>query len=92
MAATTFTRLSVASPSFSTLSDDVNSFAGLGNRFFNVITFSFDQLNISFDDISSGAYLRVSKPAISAVTRVAKSSASVMTKINTVAPIYTRVQ
>ena len=92
MAATTFTRLSVIPPSFSTLSDDVNSFAGLGNRFFNVITFSFDQINISFDDISSGAYLRVSKPAISTVTRIAKPTASVMTKINTVAPIYTRVQ
>ena len=92
MAAPTFTRLSVASPSFSTLSDDVNSFAGIGNRFFNAISFSFDKINISFDDISSGAYLRVSKPAISTVTRIAKPVASVMTKINTVAPTYTRVQ
>ena len=92
MAATTFTRLSVVSPSFSTLSDDVNSFAGLGNKFLNAVVFSFDQINVAFNDISSGTYLRVSKPAISTVTRIAKPTASVMTKINTVAPTYTRVQ
>jgi len=92
MAAIAFTRLSVIPPAFSTLSDEATSFAGLGNRFFNVITFSFDSIETAFDDISSGTYVRVVKPTMAAVTRIVKPTASIMTKINTVAPIYTRVQ
>ena len=92
MATTAFTRLSVTPPQFSTLSDESTSFAGLGNRFFNVITFSFDQINIAFNDVTSGTYNRVAKPTMAAVTRIARPTASIMTKINTIAPIYTRVQ
>jgi|13_taG_2_1085334.scaffolds.fasta_scaffold18355_4 hypothetical protein len=68
------------------------SYTGIGFKSFNNLAYSFDAVNVAFDNTLLALFTRVMKPSAPTMIRVAKPTAPTLTRVTKpTAPIYTRI-
>ena len=69
----------------------VSSFTGIGKKSFDTLSFSFENVSVSFEDIESGLlYTRLIGPTAPSTVRIATALSPSFSRVSSATTTYTR--